>query len=110
MQHRTDLELARRAAAADRTAFAALFEDSFERVYAFASRRTADREAAERVAERCLALAFARLADYDGRTPFSAWLLGLLKRELGAAPAHRGAERARRAAGAGAEALVEMPE
>jgi RNA polymerase sigma-70 factor (ECF subfamily) len=110
MQHRADLELARRAAAADRTAFAALFEDSFERVYAFASRRTADRQAAERVAERCLALAFARLADYDGRTPFSAWLLGLLKRELGAARADRGAERARRAAGAGAEALVEMPE
>jgi RNA polymerase sigma-70 factor (ECF subfamily) len=110
MQHRADLELAQRAAAADRAAFAALFEDSFERVYAYAARRTASREAAERVAERCLALAFAQLRGYDGRTPFSAWLLGLLKRELGAARADRGAEPARRAAGAGAEALVEMPE
>jgi len=109
MEHRADLELARRAAAADPSAFAALFEDSFARVYAFASRRTASREAAELAAERCLALAFARLADYDGSTPFSAWLLRLLKRELRARP-DRGAETARRAAGAGAEALVEMPE
>jgi RNA polymerase sigma-70 factor (ECF subfamily) len=86
MQHRADFELARRAAAADPSAFAALFEDSFERVHAFASRRTASREAAELVAERCLARAFARLADYDGRSPFSAWLLNLLKAELRVSP------------------------
>jgi DNA-directed RNA polymerase specialized sigma24 family protein len=86
MQHRADFELARQAAAADRSAFAALFEDSFERVYAFASRRCLTRAAAERATERVLACAFARLGDYDGALPFSAWLLSLLKAELRVSP------------------------
>jgi DNA-directed RNA polymerase specialized sigma24 family protein len=110
MEHRVDLAQARQAAVADPSAFAALFEDWFDRVYGFARRRSPTREAAERVTERTLALALAQLADYDGRLPFSAWLLGLLKRELRASGANRSAEGARCAAGAGAEALVEMPE
>jgi DNA-directed RNA polymerase specialized sigma24 family protein len=92
MQDRHDRARARRAADADPDAFSALFEDCFDRVYAFAARRTPTREAAERSTERTLAHAFARLADYDGSIPFSAWLLGLLKAELRApAPAARSA-------------------
>jgi DNA-directed RNA polymerase specialized sigma24 family protein len=82
MQHRTDLELARKAAQADRSAFGALFEDSFDRVYAFVRRRTATPEAAEAATERTLARAFEQLADYDGSIAFSAWLLSLIQAEL----------------------------
>jgi len=82
MEHRADFELARRAARADRSAFEALFEDWFDRVFAFVERRTATREAAERATEGILARAFAQLAGYDGSTPFSAWLLAIVKAEL----------------------------
>lgn len=82
MQHRADFELARRAAQADRAGFGALFEDWFGRVHAFVQRRTTSREAAESTTERILARAFAQLAGYDGNTPFSAWLLAIVKAEL----------------------------
>lgn len=85
MEHRADLELARQAARADRSAFRALFEDSFDRVYAFVRRRTSTPEAAERATERILARVFEQLADYDGSIPFSAWLLSQVKSELRAA-------------------------
>ena len=82
MKHAADYELARRAAEADRSAFGALFDDWFDRVYAFVLRRTPTREEAESATERSLTLAFAQLAGYDGSTPFSAWLLAIVKREL----------------------------
>jgi len=82
MQHRNDLELARRAARGDRTAFAALFERCFDPAYAFVRRRARTREAAEAATERVLARAFEQLAVYDGSISFSAWLLALLKAEL----------------------------
>jgi len=82
MKHRSDLELARRAAQADRPGFGAVFDASFDRVYAFVARRTATREAAESATERILTRAFAQLAGYDGSPPFSAWLLAIVKREL----------------------------
>ena len=82
MKHAADYELARRAAEGDRSAFGALFDDWFDRVYAFALRRSPSREAAESATERSLARAFAQLAGYDGSTPFSAWLLAIVKREL----------------------------
>jgi DNA-directed RNA polymerase specialized sigma24 family protein len=82
MKHRADLELARLAARADRAAFGALFEDSFDRVYAFVRRRTRSREAAELASERILARTFEQLADYDGSIAFSAWLLSRVMAEL----------------------------
>ena len=82
MKHAADLELARRAAQADPSAFGALFADCFDRVYPFVRRRSPTREAAERATDRILAGAFAQLAGYDGSTSFSAWLLGIVKREL----------------------------
>ena len=82
MKHRADFELARRSAQADRSAFEALFDDGFGRVYAFVERRTATRDAAQSATERILARAFAQLAGYDGSTPFSAWLLAIVKQEL----------------------------
>jgi DNA-directed RNA polymerase specialized sigma24 family protein len=82
MQHRADLELARRTTRADDSAFGAFFEDAFDRVYAFVERRTATRKAAEDATERILVRAFGQLAGYDGDTPFSAWLLAIVKQEL----------------------------
>jgi DNA-directed RNA polymerase specialized sigma24 family protein len=82
MQHRVDLELARAAAQAEPAAFAALFDDSLARVHAFVSRRTSTPEQAERISERVLERAFGALAGYDGTTPFSAWLLSIVKQEL----------------------------
>jgi DNA-directed RNA polymerase specialized sigma24 family protein len=91
MEHRADLELARQAACADRTAFGALFEGSFDRVYAFVRRRASSREAAERATERILARAFDQLSDYDGSVAFSTWLLAVLKAELRASAPTPGA-------------------
>jgi len=100
MKHAADLELARRAAETEPSAFGALFEDSFDRVYGFARRRSPTRESAERATERILARAFAQLAGYDGSTPFSAWLLEIVKREL------RDSEPASRAALSGGAPLA----
>jgi DNA-directed RNA polymerase specialized sigma24 family protein len=66
--------------------FEALFEDSFDRVYSFVSRRTSSPEQAEAATERILQRAFAELPRYDGATPFSAWLLAIVKQELRARP------------------------
>ena len=82
MEHRSDLELARRTTRADLSAFGSFFDEAFDRVYAFVERRTTTREAAERTTERILARAFAQLAGYDGAIPFSAWLLVIVKQEL----------------------------
>jgi DNA-directed RNA polymerase specialized sigma24 family protein len=80
--HRADLERAE--AHAEPTGFAALFDDSFDRVYAFVSRRSATREQAEATTQRVLERAFYELPRYDGSRPFSAWLLAIVKQELAA--------------------------
>ena len=77
-----DERLVIEAAKKDPRRFAELYEQNFDRVYAFALRRAPTREAAESATERILARAFAQLAGYDGSTPFSAWLLAIVKREL----------------------------
>ncbi len=82
MQHRADVELARRAADANPVAFESLFSDAIERVHAFVLRRTPSPEAAQRVSERALTRMFASLARYEGSDSFAAWLLVIVKQEL----------------------------
>jgi DNA-directed RNA polymerase specialized sigma24 family protein len=91
MKHRADFELTRRAARGEASDVAALFDDTFTRVYAFVARRVSGRDAAERTTERILEHVFARLETYDGGLPFSAWVLAIVKRELASAAAARAA-------------------
>jgi len=82
MTHRADVELARRAAAADPGAFESLFADTIVRVHAFVLRRTPSAEIAERVTGRVLTRVFVDLARYEGSVSLSAWVLSIVKREL----------------------------
>jgi DNA-directed RNA polymerase specialized sigma24 family protein len=91
MRHRADFERAKRAARGEAGDLAALFEDTFSRVYAFVARRSSGREAAERATEQALERVFAGLDRYDGSLPFSAWVLAIVKRELAGAAASRAA-------------------
>jgi DNA-directed RNA polymerase specialized sigma24 family protein len=81
MQHRADFDLASRAARAEPGSFDLLFEQTFACTYAFVARRTPHRAAAERATERILEQVFLELGRYDGRLPFSAWLLAIVKRD-----------------------------
>lgn len=82
MQHRADVERARRAADADPVAFELLFADTIDHVYAYALGRAASVEAAERVSERALECVFRNLHRYKGSVSLSAWVLAIVKREL----------------------------
>jgi DNA-directed RNA polymerase specialized sigma24 family protein len=82
MQHRADVERARRAADADPVAFELLFADTIDRVHAYALARAPSVEAAERVSERALECVFRSLHRYEGRVSLSAWVLAIVKREL----------------------------
>lgn len=64
------------AAQRDPARFADLYEHNFERVYAYVSRRLADRGAAEDVTAEVFHQALANLDRFEWRgTPFVAWLL-----------------------------------
>lgn len=82
MQHRADVERARRAADADPVAFELLFADTIDRIYAWALGRAPDVATAERVSERALECAFRNLHRYDGSVSLAAWVLAIAKREL----------------------------
>ncbi len=82
MTHRADVELARRAAAADPVACESVFADSIDRVYAFVLRRISSAEVAQRVTERVLTRVFRDLGRYEGRVSLSAWVLSIVKQEL----------------------------
>src|SRR3989454_11590894 len=63
------------AAQRDRTRFAELYEDNFERVYAFIARRVRDRDEAEDLTAEVFQQALANLARFEWRgVPFAAWL------------------------------------
>src|SRR5467141_854635 len=63
------------AAQRDRTRFAELYEDNFERVYAFIARRVRDRDEAEDLTSEVFHQALANLARFEWRgVPFAAWL------------------------------------
>ena len=69
-----DGTLARRAAAGDRDAFAALVERHYERIYRLGARVLGDAdEAADLAQDVCVALP-ARLASWRGESRFSTWL------------------------------------
>jgi DNA-directed RNA polymerase specialized sigma24 family protein len=82
MTHQADVELARRAAAADPVACESVFADAIDRVYAFVLRRTPSADVAQLVTERVLTSVFRELGRYEGRVPLSAWVLSIVKREL----------------------------
>ena len=64
------------AAQKDPTRFAELYEDNFQRVYAFIRRRVRHREVAEDLTADVFHKALAHLPKFDWRgIPFSAWLL-----------------------------------
>jgi DNA-directed RNA polymerase specialized sigma24 family protein len=82
MRHRADFERVARAVGGESAALAAVFDDTFDRVYSFVARRTPGRAATERATQRILERVFAELPRYDGGLPFSAWVLRFVKREL----------------------------
>jgi RNA polymerase sigma-70 factor, ECF subfamily len=79
------------AAQKDPRRFAALYEDNFERVYAFVARRVRDRDEAEDVTAEVFHQALAHLPRFEWRgVPFVAWLLRIAANAI--------ADRAKRAA------------
>jgi len=75
------LEEVKRAMGGDPHAFALLYEDGLRRVWAFAARRCATREAAEAITEAILTRAFATLSCFTGALSWPVWL-GALAAEL----------------------------
>jgi RNA polymerase sigma-70 factor, ECF subfamily len=74
------------AAQQDPSRFAELYEQHFDRVYAFVARRVRDRDAAEDVTAEVFHQALACLAAFQWRgAPFAAWLFGIAARVV----AHR---------------------
>src|SRR2546425_2603844 len=64
------------AAQRDRSRFAELYEDNFERVYAFIARRVRDRDEAEDLTSEVFHQALANLARFEWRgAPVTAWAL-----------------------------------
>jgi RNA polymerase sigma-70 factor, ECF subfamily len=76
LQNQTDERALVEAAQRDSSRFADLYEGNFERVYAYVSRRLADREAAQDVTSEVFHQALANLDRFEWRgVPFAAWLL-----------------------------------
>ena len=74
----TDGALARRAAAGDREAFAALLERHYDRIYRVGARVLGDPdEAADLAQDVCVALP-AKLASFRGRSRFTTWLYSVV--------------------------------
>jgi RNA polymerase sigma-70 factor (ECF subfamily) len=99
----TDERLLVAAAQQDPACFAELYEQNFDRVYGYVSRRVRDREEAEDVTAEVFHEALASLHRFEWRgVPFSAWLLGIA--------AHAIADRYQRAARATEIPLDAAPE
>ncbi len=90
------------AAQQDPGCFAALYEIHFERVYAYVSRRLANREAAEDVTSEVFHHALANLPRFEWRgAPFGAWLMRIAANAI--------ADRWRRGSREQSDALVNDP-
>src|SRR5947208_228617 len=64
------------AAQKDPSRFAELYENNFERVYAFVARRVRERQVAEDLTGEVFHKALTKLSGFDWRgIPFAAWLL-----------------------------------
>jgi RNA polymerase sigma-70 factor, ECF subfamily len=74
----TDERLLIEEAQRDPAAFAELYEQNFDRVYAFISRRVRDRDEAEDLTAETFHQALRSLGQFEWRgAPFVAWLLGI---------------------------------
>jgi RNA polymerase sigma-70 factor, ECF subfamily len=99
----TDERLLVAAAQQDPACFAELYEQNFDRVYGYVSRRVRDREEAEDVTAEVFHEALANIRRFEWReVPFSAWLMGIA--------AHAIADRYLRAARASEIPLDAVPE
>jgi DNA-directed RNA polymerase specialized sigma24 family protein len=81
---RCDLELAQRAARAERAAFDAVFERFAGRVHRFVALRTPDRRAAEALTRRALEAVFRDLARHAGEESLDAFVLRRVAAQLAA--------------------------
>ena len=71
------------AAQRDRGRFADLYEDNFERVYAYVARRVRDRDEAQDITADVFHLALKNLARFEWRgLPFAAWLFKIASNEI----------------------------
>jgi RNA polymerase sigma-70 factor, ECF subfamily len=74
----TDERLLIEAAKSDPACFSELYEQNFDRVYAFVSRRVGDRDEAEDLTAETFHQALRCLCQFEWRgAPFIAWLLGI---------------------------------
>jgi RNA polymerase sigma-70 factor, ECF subfamily len=93
------------AARSDPSRFAELYENHFERVYAYVLRRVASRQEAEDVTSDVFHQALANIAKFEWRgAPFSAWLLRIAAN----ATADKWRKRAREQGNPGKEASEEF--
>jgi RNA polymerase sigma-70 factor (ECF subfamily) len=83
VEYETDERLLIEAAQRDPLRFAELYENNFERVYAYVAYRLRDRNEAEDVTAEVFHQALAGIQRFEWRgLPFSAWLLGIAARLL----------------------------
>ncbi len=76
LEKETDERLLIEAAQQDPSRFAELYENNFERVYAYIARRVQDRDAAQDLTADVFHQALANLGRFEWRgVPFAAWLL-----------------------------------
>jgi RNA polymerase sigma-70 factor (ECF subfamily) len=77
-QYEVDDRLLVEAAQQDPSRFAELYENNFDRVYAFVARRVANREEAEDLTAEVFHQALASIGRFEWRgVPFVAWLMGI---------------------------------
>jgi RNA polymerase sigma-70 factor (ECF subfamily) len=83
LEHDTDERLLIEAAQSDPSRFAELYEQNFDRVYAYVARRVHNREQAEDLTAEVFHQALANLGRYEWRgLPFAAWLLRIASNAL----------------------------
>ena len=83
LEYETDERLLIEAAQRDPLRFAELYENNFERVYAYVAYRVRDRSEAEDLTAEVFQQALAGIQRFEWRgVPFAAWLLGIAARVL----------------------------
>ena len=83
LEYETDERMLIEAAQRDPLRFAELYENNFERVYAFIAYRIRDRQEAEDLTAEVFHRALAGIQRFEWRgVPFSAWLLGIAAKML----------------------------
>jgi RNA polymerase sigma-70 factor (ECF subfamily) len=68
----------------DETAFKALYERYFSRIYHFVDRRMHNRADTEEVTQEIFANLFLSLASFRSEAPFAAWVFGVTRRTIAA--------------------------